>query len=84
MAAREPLTARLEAAKAEAVPRPAPEPLQTPGGLRRAWEAGEITSEQMHDVLVRVLTDGVIVSGADGRGRWAKVEDRVSFGSGQT
>ncbi len=75
LAARKPLEELLaEARRAAPVPVVVDELLTKPGVLRAAWPDLDMTAKR------RVLTQALVhveVTGAGGKGRWAKAEDRI-------
>lgn len=76
LAAREPIQARLDVARA-AVRLPAsPNVLTEPGALRTAWP--DMSASERRRILADVL-EAVTVAPADGRGQWADVAARVDF-----
>lgn len=79
MAAREPLQARLDAARADSgrTARPPAElvALRQPGAVRKAWPDLDLTARRS---IVGAVVDRVVVGPAT-RGRWTPIEERVSI-----
>jgi site-specific DNA recombinase len=77
LAAREPLLRRLETAKAAAPKMRKPDLLLTKkGALRKAWP--DLGVEDRRRILASAISH-VTVLPAGGRGRWAKVSDRIEI-----
>lgn len=74
VAAREPLVDRIESARAH---RRGPAPVDTlsvPGAVRDAWP---LMAPDARRVVLEAVVDHVTVLGAEGRGRWSTVPDRL-------